>query len=161
MQFPAVILNYPFFLLTRERTRKSCQAVKRAVAAPAFCIGTLSAVDFCIFVKGTQFNVDLLYYLLGHRISSTNTLFYSQFLSYRSSLDHSRQEVLHENHLCRNRGNPSHLLFFTPYRKSASPPEPTALGSIFRSSILRMWYRTRFFCGRFYGRNRYRSSHRQ
>ena len=32
---------------------------------------------------------------------------------------------------------------------------------ILRSSILRMWYRTRFFCGRFYGRNRYRSSHRQ
>lgn len=44
-------------------------------------------------------------------MSSTDTLFYSQFLSYRSSLDHSRQEVLHENHLCRNRGNPAHLLF--------------------------------------------------
>ena len=44
---------------------------------------------------------------------------------------------------------------FLIIQKIWSAPEPTALGSILRSGILRLWYRTRFFCGRFYGRNRY------
>lgn len=51
--------------------------------------------------------------------------------------------------------------YFSHHTENLHLLEPTALGSILRSSILRMWYRTRFFCGRFYGRNRYRSSHRQ